>query len=395
MKVVHEECGSKKTTIRLTFDAGSNVEYGGRWTPGIAHLVEHMVFQSSKSMSHEELVRKMASLGAEWNAATWNDKVSFFVVVPQENSLEAAKLLKEMLFNRDFDNDEFEKEKLVVLEEERGSKDDLANNIWEEIFKFICKGPMAAPIIGTEKSIKSISLGEVHAFHETHYVPEKTLLSITGPKNINVKSLIKIFGKNDGIFLKTQKEKSEYSYGKKKVVKDEKIQQQSKLFVFYKSFPKSHKSTVPMIFLQKFFSEDLDSRLFQEVRQKHGLCYGTGGYSDTGLDLGWFNLWAFVSPENTNKVLKIFDFEIQKLLNNGPTEEEMERARNKYISEIYTAIETSHGLNSFINSSAFYGSPNVNELLQKVKNIKMKDLRNAYGKVFRPENKQVFIYMPK
>ena len=168
MKVIFKECESKKVTIMATFDAGSNLEYN-KWTPGTAHLVEHMIFQGTKDLSHEEIVKKMASWGVNWNAATYYDKVSFYINLPQENSLEASKLFSEMIFNEKFDQELFNKEKLVVLEEEKDARDNIDIELFKELLYFICKGPFSIPIIGNENSIKSITLEEAQSFHNTYY----------------------------------------------------------------------------------------------------------------------------------------------------------------------------------------------------------------------------------
>ena len=70
MKVIFGACGSKKATVRITIDAGSIVEYGGKWTPGIAHLTEHMIFQGCHDFESDVLNKEMASLGADHNAGT-------------------------------------------------------------------------------------------------------------------------------------------------------------------------------------------------------------------------------------------------------------------------------------------------------------------------------------
>ena len=202
MKVIIGECSSKKVVIRVTFDAGALADHGGKWPLGTAHLVEHLIFQGTSFLTNEELMRKLAMLGADYNGLTWNDKVSFYVVVPMENALEAAELLRDMITDRIFDNDLFEKEKLVVLEEERDSKDDVESNVIDRLYKFLCDGPLAVPIIGSKESIKSITLEQAQSFYDFYYKPQNLLLTISGHSEIDFYSISNLFGPNSGKFRK-------------------------------------------------------------------------------------------------------------------------------------------------------------------------------------------------
>ncbi len=393
MKCVIGENNSGKATLKITMDAGANVEYPNAWTSGIAHLVEHMIFQGTNDISHKELTRRMAMLGADMNAATWHDKVSFFVNVPAENILPAATLLRDMLLNRKFDQDLFDKEKLVVLEEERGTRDDIESNVVEDLDRFLCKGPLSQLIIGSEESIKSITLEEVHEFYKFYYQPSKMLFVITGPESIQFGEIQDLFDTKFQRFQKSKKEKNHYLKTKRRTMYDERIQQ-PRLFVCYRAFSKHSKQSLALNFLDKFFASDMDSRLFQSLRQKHGLCYGIGGYAALYGDLGWYIIATRTSVDNINKSIKLIDKEIKLLLKDGPTDEEMVRACNKFISELYGFIETSYGLNVLLSGQAFNNFPDLDEIIHDIKTMSIKKIKKVARTIFKNENKQIFICMP-
>lgn len=392
MRFVYVECNSKKASLRITMDAGSGIEFGGAWTPGIAHLAEHLAFQGTNQLTQEELTRTMASLGTDWNAATWHNKVSFYITTPAENIVLAGTLLRDMLLDRTFTKDVLDKEKLVVLEEERGGRDDVDGVIIEKLDKFLCSGPLAVPIIGTVKSIKSIKLPEVQKFFDTYYRLENMLITLTGPKDIDVKAITKLFGKNNK-FKRFKKDETTHNNKKKKIIYGD--IQQSRLFVCFNAFPVIHKDTLALSFMNKFFGEDMDSTLFQALRQKAGLCYSTGGWLSLHDDIGWYIIGINTNKESVVKSMDLIDEEIAKLLKDGPSAEEMERARNKYLSEIYSYLETASGTNSLITSRSFYGKSGTDDLVKRIKEIKAKDVVRVAKKVFVEENKKVFACLPK
>jgi len=392
MKTVIGECSSRKVTIRATFDAGSSIEYGTDWGFGTAHLVEHMIFQGTNDMDNKELTRKLAVLGADWNGFTWHDKVSFFVVVPAENAVEAASLLQSMLFKRQFDKQLFDKEKLVVLEEEHGSRDDVDSKVIEELDAFLCDGPLSAPIIGTEESIKAISFEEMQQFYQHFYKPENALLVITGPEDTEFNHIIDIFGKDTGKFNKFKKAKNNFTKTKYRRVHDNRISQ-ARLFICYKAYPFLSKNALVLTFIDKFLGDDMDSRLFQRVRQKYGLCYAISSSNSFYQDVGWYIIMVKTSNNSIRKVTNLIDKEIGALIKEGPTEEEMIRARNKYFSDVYGVIETSYGLNSMLSTRAFNNLPDLEISLDRVRNMSVTNVKTVCSKTFKPENRQLFTYL--
>lgn len=392
MKFIFEQCSSRKATLRVTLDAGAAVECG-QWTSGMAHMVEHMIFQGTNSMSHEELTKAMGMLGVDWNGATWHSKVAFYVTAPAENIFEAAKLLHGMLFHRRFDQKLLDKEKLVVLEEERGCRDDIDEVVAEEINRFLCDGPMALPVLGTANSIASIELDEVQAFYDRYYRLGNMLVVLTGPEGTDVGAIEGLFGKNSGKFRKSSHIWNEHRKTKKRIRKGR--VQQARVFVAYETVPVTHKDALVLTFMDKFFGNDMDSRLFQSLRQRYGLCYGVGGWVCLNDDIGWYMIWTQTAKENVRKSLALIDKEVARLVAEGPTEEEMQRAKNKYLSEVYSFLETSSDINSLISGRNYNGLPDIEVSIERVRNMRTEDVVRVCRKYLKAENRKIFAYLPK
>jgi predicted Zn-dependent peptidase len=393
MKVVFGACGSRKATVRVTIDAGSSVEYGGIWTPGIAHLMEHMIFQGGDDFDSVDLSRELASLGADHNAATWHEKVSFYVETPAENVSQATKLLATTLLNRTFNEESLEKEKLVVLEEERGSHDDIDTVIHEQLNAFLCTGPVAEPILGTQESIKSITLEEIQAFYDCYYRPSRMLMTITGSNTLDHKEITSFFGGDTGRFRRSKTGENKYLKRKRLVVPA--TIKQARIFVTYKAFPVGNKHSLPLHFMSKFFSNGMDTRLFEELRQKRGLCYGIGSFVALEKDLGWYVIQTRVAQENISKSIKLIGNEIDKLLSFGPTQEEIVRARNKYISDIYGFIETSYGLNTMLEAKTYNNLPPLEKSIDRIKKMTKKQIMRTCNKTLVKDTRRVFICTPQ
>lgn len=394
MKVITGKCSSRKATVRAIFDAGSDVEYGV-WTPGIAHLAEHMVFQGNEDMTQEEHSRALASLGVESNAATWHNKVMFYIDAPAENILEASKLFKKNILGRKgFNSKEFDKEKLVVLEEEKGSRDNVDNMVAAALHEYICKGPLSVPIIGFEETIKSITQEELEEFYHYYYRPSRLLLTITGPEDLDFNAISDVFGENTNRFLRSNKQPNQYAGKKSKLLQSSAIEQ-ARVFMCYKAVPTGSKKALMLNYMDQFFTNSMDSRLFQSLRQKYGLCYLVGAYLAFYEDIGWYIIVVKTSEENVDKCIKLVNKEVELLLQKGPTEEEMIRSKNKYISEIYSGIETSYGLNSALSLCEFNGLDDLDTTLHRIKTMTPGKIRGVCRQVFDKSNKQVFRCLPE
>ena len=148
---------------------------------GMAHFLEHMIFKGSKNLKEGEFDLKIESLGGSSNAATGLDDVHYHVLVPPEKIEEGLNLILELLLFPKIEKEAFEVEKEVVLEE-------IAQNIEqpdEIIYMKLLKGCLtphrySKPILGDEKTVKSINPRQMKQFHKNHYVGKNCTLSIAG-----------------------------------------------------------------------------------------------------------------------------------------------------------------------------------------------------------------------
>jgi predicted Zn-dependent peptidase len=139
----------------------------------------------------------------------------------------------------------------------------------------------------------------------------------------------------------------------------------------------------------------MDTRLFEELRQKRGLCYGIGSFVALEKDLGWYVIQTRVAQENISKSIKLIGNEIDKLLSFGPTQEEIVRARNKYISDIYGFIETSYGLNTMLEAKTYNNLPPLEKSIDRIKKMTKKQIMRTCNKTLVKDTRRVFICTPQ
>ena len=180
---------STLTCIDFWCRGGSNYEIKNE--EGMAHFLEHMIFKGSKSLKEGEFDLKIESLGGSSNAATGLDDVHYYVLVPPENTEEALNLLLELLLFPKIEQDAFEMEKEVVLEEISQNIDHPDEIIYMKLLKECCSPHRySRPILGDKKTIKNIIPTQMKLFHKNHYIGKNCTLCIAGKVPNEIYSII-------------------------------------------------------------------------------------------------------------------------------------------------------------------------------------------------------------
>ena len=395
MKVICGTHGSPKVTIKVIFSAGSALEYN-KYKLGLAHFVEHMVYQESSSMDPQTLADAMAFLGADWNASTYHNKVSYYVNVPSENALLAAQYLSEMILNRKFSDKYFDQEKNAILSEKKQDDNDVYFSLSARSDEILFNGPYSIPIIGTNKSIESIDLIDVQNFYDKYYQSKYMLLAISGPEGTDFDTIISMFGENDDklkvIVVPSKftdiKRHSEYVGATV-----------ASIYLFYKGMPVSKESNVLYDLLDYILCMPSDSRLYKSLRLENGLCYSINGSVFGGRDIGGYLMWVDCEKKKTKKLMHTVNKQLEILQTTLLTDYELQKVKNRAISNLYSYIETSYGFASFLSNAIFYdlsyGPDPVQGLKDKINSITADDIRNFAKLIFDKKNRQVVRFVPE
>jgi predicted Zn-dependent peptidase len=383
---------SKLSTIMIAFDAGARAE-GDKFSPGIAHMLEHMIFKGTEKRSYLDIPKEIGYLGGASNAYTSQELVNFHITVPYENIEEAMEILSDMVFNSTFPEEEFKKEREVVQEEERSSKDDIQSIMYDAFCEEFFQNRLAVPIIGTPESIDGFTLKELKKFHKKFYSRSNAIVSLSSnhTKKEAKRLLTKHFGKNTGKIshpVKTTKPE----FGEKRGVRVVKPElEHSYVWLCYPGHNITEGNEAAEDMMQSIFGQGMDSRLFTEVREERGLVYsiyaGMAAYRDTGAMLITFS----TRPENVEEAIQIIDEQVEKIQNELVSSEELERARNKYRSGSYALAESSFALAQSNMTRRFYDLCSVEELDRNADSVTPEEVRTVAKELFDKSKRLILI----
>lgn len=162
------------------YRAGGMDETGG--TTGVAHVLEHMMFQGTRTTAPGEFARLIAQVGGRSNAFTASDYTGYFQELHKSNLELALRLEADRMVNLNLDEQEFDKELRVVMEERRQRVDDNPHALVYERLNaaMYMAHPYRQPVVGWMSDLENLQLNDARAWYEAWYAPNNAILVVAG-----------------------------------------------------------------------------------------------------------------------------------------------------------------------------------------------------------------------
>ena len=179
MKLVMMPCEAESVAVGVFVASGSRDE--PRRLSGISHFIEHMLFKGTRKMRPADISRAVEGRGGNFNAFTSEEATCYYVHIPGEYLVDAVDILSDMYFNATIPEEEFAREKCVILEEKKMYDDDPSSVAMENLQASLFRGtPLAMPVIGTEKSLLAMTASDLREYIASHYTPSRTVVVVVG-----------------------------------------------------------------------------------------------------------------------------------------------------------------------------------------------------------------------
>ena len=355
---------------------------------GISHMLEHMIFKGTPARNYFEISEEIDYLGANVNAHTTKEETVFYINALTQFLGKSVDILFDIVTNSTIDEKELEKEKDVIVEEIKMYKDSPDDLVFEMNYADSINGQYGKPIIGTEASVKGFTADEIRKYYKERYTKDNILIVVSGnfDKNEIIQKIDQYFSKL-GDKKADRRDKIDFSFnaGKKIVSKDI---NQVNICISHQSEDYNSKNKIYTDILANIIGGSMSSRLFQEIREKNGLAYSVYTYNQYYLSGGLTSTYIGTNLENYEKAIEITLSEFKKLRENGVTEDELQKAKNKYMSRIAFAMENPRSRMGILGNYYI----RKNEILdsEKMKNevnaVKLEDVNNFAKTKYLTEN---------
>jgi len=316
---------------------------------GAAHFLEHMAFKSTEHRTTDQLARQIDAVGGQMNAYTTKESTCFYTRCLDTHLDQVIDLLCDMLFHSSFLPEEVATERGVILEEIGMYKDAPEDLVSERLSAAVYKGhSLARPILGTKKTLEAMSGDWLREYRRTHYRPDRVVVSLAGSfTHAAVDELKARFSALSGDLTPAVKPAVYHSA----VTVRRKAIEQNHLILAFPSLSYLDDGRYAMHLLSSILGGGVSSRLFQEVREKRGLCYTVYSYIADHEDTGLLGLYTALSPDTERQALDTLCRVAADLAEHGPEQEELDRAREQVKANLLMSLESTQARMSHMGTA--------------------------------------------
>ncbi|MCL1807298.1 MAG: insulinase family protein [Oscillospiraceae bacterium] len=335
------------------------VGHGSRHEPkdmgGASHAIEHMVFKGTQKRTAAELAAGMDAIGGQVNAYTTKESTCFYARTLDSHLPEAIDLLSDLFFNPLFDEEAWELERGVIIEEIAMYEDQPDDLVFQNLFASVYAGqPLGATVLGTPETLASMTAADMLKYKNTNYRASDVILSLAGHYAQSdfdmLERLLSVMPESKSPALVTCKYTPAFSLCEKDI-------EQNNIVLGFPGLPLDRERVFAYNILTCILGAGMSSRLFQAVREQHGLCYSVYSYQAAHRDTGVAGVYLGLGRETEKQALELTRKVIEEFTKDGPTEDELSRAREQNKANQLMSLESTVSRSSALGHAAlFYGS---------------------------------------
>ena len=337
VRIAHEKMsGVRSVAVGIWVGVGSRCERRGE--EGSAHFIEHMLFKGTTQSNAAELAGRMDAIGGQVNAFTSRDSTCFYARVLDSHLDEASDILCEMFFDSLFSEADVANERGVILEEIDMYRDTPEDVVIEQLMLKTFPGALGKPVLGCPASLRGMTGASLRAFKEREYSPDRIVVSVCGSfTEDNLRRLCDRFSS----LAPSKPHSCRKSVYTSAVVAKRKATEQNHFCLSFPGLPDGDPNRFAWQVLSMALGGGMSSRLFQTVREKHGLCYSIGSFTTAHKETGMLAVSTAVGRESEGKALSLIREEIEKFRQDGIMDKELCTARELIKSGIILSLESS------------------------------------------------------
>ena len=379
--ILSDQFKSKTLSLGLWLDVGSVSEKDNQ--VGIAHMLEHMAFKGTKSRNAYQIAREIEDIGGDINAYTGKERTAYYVRLLPENLDLGIDILSDILINSIFPRDEIERERGVIISEIGQSNDSPDDKVYENFVSTSFNGQsLGNSILGTEQTVNSFKQNDLVKFCDEFYNTSNLIIGVCGDfekenfiQQVNEKFI------NFRLGLKTKKPIYRWCSGN---FIEERDLEQSNIIFGLEGLCSSDKERYALRALTIIYGYGMSSKLFQEIREKRGLCYSIYGFCSQYSSSGTFGFSSGCSPENLEQLLECSIRELIKLRGNI-REDDLKRAKLQLKSGLLMSQESSMSrLEQNVSSILTFNKiMTIDETIKNIEELNISKIENVLDKILQ------------
>ena len=407
VKRINFSCGVelifKEFKDRNSSSVGIWIKEGSRAEPlkykGIAHYLEHLLFKGTKKYSYKRIKQEIEGRGGQLNGFTSQEVTCYFANTLHKNAEIALDVLSDMVVEPLLKRQDINRERGVILEEVKMYRDMPSARVSSLLDSLLWQGhPLGMDVIGSEKSINSISRHNLASFKKTHYRSSNIVIVVCGPQ------IPSNFTKNIiGKLKRNSDKKASFYFPRARVSKGYRLRQeltsfaQSHLSLGFEGYNSLDVRRFPLEMINIIMGANMSSRLFEKIREQRGLAYEVATSTKAFKDTGAFIIHCGLEASNVELAFKVILKELNRLKKALIGKKEFLRAKDFLLGNISMKLEsTSNSMEIIGDYFCRLGKVfEYKDIESKILKITPQCIRKIANEVFRYDKMKVAIVTDK
>jgi predicted Zn-dependent peptidase len=361
-------------------------------TAGVAHFLEHVVFDGTEKYPNEERVAEiMENIGGSANASTSNEYVNFYATTLSKDVEKAFDYVSQVVLHPLLEERSILKQRYIITEEVNMYSSDPQSVAADKMMDLLYPDSRLGGLItGTVEDVARISRKSIGNFMKDRYIADNFVLSVCGSVPLlEIKDLTEQYfsGMRTGEVADSVSFRTSEDFAIS--IENWPNLKQETLFLAYHAPHLSDERTYAFDLMNYIFGKGELSRLFSTIREKHNLTYFVGSKYSPGPDFGHLYVYAGLNEENNEKFVNIYTEEVKKIMDGFVSEAEYKRAINNFTADLLYKSD------STMNTARIYGYSRLfdknlltfTDIIKNYKEVTLEDIRNAAREMFAQKPK--------
>jgi predicted Zn-dependent peptidase len=385
-------------SVALGYWVGVGARHESARNSGICHFIEHMLFKGTRRRTARDISQAIEGRGGYFNAYTQEDSTCYYARLPHEKLSEAFDVLVDMYLEPKFDKSDIERERGVIVEELRMYHDQPQYVVQEKLTEALWPGhALGRPIGGFERTLKSMDSKVLGDFHKRHYQPGATVFAFAGRlEHARAVELVESYTGKIRLGHPRAFEPVNRSVRPEPMRLERREIEQVHAAIGFRCFGRHDNRRFAMRLLNSILGENMSSRLFQIVREKHGLAYAVQSSYQLFDETGAFTISAGLDRARAPKALDLISRELARIRTQPVNRAELGRAREYLQGQFRLGLEGTSSQMQWIGETlTHYGhfvSPD--EALANLMAVTADDLQDVASELFAPKNMTLSLVVP-
>ncbi|HEU4760569.1 MAG TPA: pitrilysin family protein [Dehalococcoidia bacterium] len=388
---------AQSVSVNVFVGAGSRGE--AERSKGLAHFLEHMVFKGTpRRPTAIDVAEAIEGAGGVLNAYTSKELTCYWNHVPFDRLELALDVLGDMLRNSLLDEQEIGRERSVVQQEIRRTRDQPGAWVSEMLGSALFGDqPLGWSTAGTEETVGALARPDFVDWLDAWYGGPNVVLSVAGNTTpAEVAQLAARYFGNGSRRPAPAMPPLNGGLPARRAAADARPISQANLALGMPALSRKDPDRYALMVLNSLLGRGMSSRLFKEVRERRGLAYSVGSSVSRHSDTGMFAVSAGVSPEKLDEAVRVILAELEKLVQEPVADTEMTKARDYTVGSFRLSLETPMALaqRAGENLLTMGEIEPIESVVQKLQAVTPEDLLRVARRVFRRQQASLAVVGP-